>query len=238
MCDITAVTSGKGGAGKTMFAVNMASILAMRGRRVLLIDMNTGMRNLDICLGLENQVIFDLSDVISGICKLKKALVREKRFRSLYLLSTPQICGKAKVKPEHMKILCEGLGEKFDNIIIDTPAGLGDEWVAAVSQATSAVMVMSQEYASLRCNGTLENSLNDLGISSRYAVINKVVPSRSGSKLYPSFEDISQSTRAVVVGIIQEDPAIYQAMNAGLPVVCSDETGITKNLIRICDRIF
>ena len=91
MCRITAITAGKGGTGKTMFAVNLASCLAMRGSKVLLIDMNSGFRNLDICLGLENQIVYDISDVVNGICTIKKALIRDRRFRALYMLSASQM---------------------------------------------------------------------------------------------------------------------------------------------------
>lgn len=127
MCRITAITAGKGGTGKTMFAVNLASCLAMRGSKVLLIDMNSGFRNLDICLGLENQIVYDISDVVNGICTIKKALIRDRRFRALYLLSASQMPEKAQIKPAHMQKLCEKLSEKFDHIIIDAPQGIGED---------------------------------------------------------------------------------------------------------------
>ena len=101
---ITAITAGKGGAGKTMFSVNLASCLAMRGEKILLIDMNSGFRNLDICLGLENQVVYDVEDIVGGICTIKKALIRDRRFPALYLLSASQNPDKAQILPPHMKL--------------------------------------------------------------------------------------------------------------------------------------
>ena len=237
MGGITAVTSGKGGAGKTMFASNLASVLAMQGRKVLLIDMNTGLRNLDICLGLENQIIFDMADVIIGICSLKKALVRDSRFPALFLLSASQICGKTEIGEQHMRKLCGILSEKFDHIIIDAPSGTGASWKAAVCAADRAVIVMTQEYASLRCNDTIDRSLSELGIGSRYAVLNKVIPERLSDSIFPSFSEISESTTAMIVGIVQEDDSVHVGMNSGIPAVCRKDSYITENFLRISSRL-
>ncbi len=237
MGEITAVTSGKGGAGKTMFASNLASILAMQGRKVLLIDMNTGLRNLDICLGLENRIIFDMADVIIGICSLKKAIVRDSRFPALFLMSASQICKKIEINEKHMKKFCSILREKFDHIIIDAPSGIGADWKTAVCAADKAVIIMTQEYSSLRCNDTIDKSLLELGIRSRYAVINKVVPDRLRDSMFPSFSEISESTTAVIVGIVQEDDSLHIGMNSGVPAVCLKESYITKNFISISSRL-
>ena len=237
MGEITAVTSGKGGAGKTMFASNLAGILAMQGKKVLLIDMNTGFRNLDLCLGLESQIIFDIADVIMGICPLRKALIRDSRFPALFLLSASQICDKIKISEEHIKKLCRILSEKFDHIIIDAPSGMGASWNVAVCAADRVVIVMTQEYSSLRCNDTIDRKLLELGIKSRYAVLNRVTPERLSDSIFPAFPEISESTTAKIIGIVQEDDSVHVGMNSGTPAVCRKGSYITENFLRISSRL-
>ena len=238
MCRITAITSGKGGTGKTMFAVNLASCLAMSGSKVLLIDMNSGFRNIDICLGLENQIVYDIADVVNGICTIKKALIRDRRFSALYLLSASQIPEKAQIRPAHMKKLCEKLGEKFDHIIIDTPHGIGEDWKTSVAPADHAVIIMTQEYVSLRDTDSVSRCLTSSGIRSISAVINRVRPDcGGGNSVFTSMSEIAESLRFPVCGIIQEDENIHVSMNSGVPVVCKKDSYIAKNFVNIIQRI-
>lgn len=238
MCEITAVTSGKGGAGKTMVASNIAALLAMGGRRVLLIDMNAGLRNLDICLGMENQVIFDLADVINGICAIGKALIRDRRFDSLYLLSASQNREKADIRASHMKKLCGILSKKFDNIVIDAPDGLGADWNAAVAPADSAVIVMTQEYVSVRATDTVDMRLMQLGIKNRNVIVNRVTSECVATGFFPSLSDISDTLHAHIIGVVQDDVNIHIAMNKGVPVVCKNDTYIRKNFEKIAEKLF
>lgn len=238
MCRITAITAGKGGTGKTMFAVNLASCLAMRGSKVLLIDMNSGFRNLDICLGLENQIVYDISDVVNGICTIKKALIRDRRFRALYLLSASQMPEKAQIKPAHMQKLCEKLSEKFDHIIIDAPQGIGEDWQTAISPADRAVIVTTQEYVSLRDADSVGRKLLSCGIREISAVVNRIRPAHGSNAIFPSISDIAESLRFPVCGMIQEDENIYISMNSGIPVVCKKDSYITKNFVNMIERIF
>ncbi len=235
---ITAVTAGKGGAGKTMFAVNLASCLAMKGRTVLLIDMNSGFRHLDICLGLENQVIYDIGDIIEEICTIRKAIVRDRRFPALYLLSASQNPDKAEILPSHMRRLCEKLSGKCDHIIIDTPPGAGKEWQAAVTAADSAVIVTTQDYISLRDSDSLERKLLQEGIPEISVVINRVRAGYDGSGLFPAIAEMAEALRCPVAGIIQEDENIHIAMNSGVPVVCKKDSYVTRNFLNIIGRLF
>lgn len=238
MCKITAITAGKGGAGKTMFAVNLSSYLAMRGSKVLLIDMNSGFRNLDICLGLESQIVYDIADVVNGICTIKKALIRDRRFQALYLLSASQNPDKARIKPSHMKKLCEKLGEKFDHIIIDTPAAVSDSWTAAIAAAESAVIITTQEYVSLRNIDSVSRNLLKNDVEEICAVINRVKADYDKSSLFPSVADTAEILRLPIAGIIQEDENIHIAMNSGIPVVCKKDSYISKNFGNIVQRMF
>lgn len=238
MCEITVVTSGKGGSGKTMFASNLACVLAMKGNSVLLIDMNTGLRNLDICMGVENQVIFDLADVVNGVCTISKALVPDRRFESLHVLSASQNYDKAKVRAAHMKKLCSKLRDRYDHIIIDAPSGLGEEWQAAVAAADRAVILVTQEFASVRGCDSIDTKLRENGIKKRYAIVNKVRSEYTVSGFFPSIGEISESLRVPIAGLIQEDINIHVAMNKGIPVVCKKDSYIFRNFEKIGMKIF
>jgi septum site-determining protein MinD len=238
MCEITAVTSGKGGTGKTMVASNLAALLAMGGERVLLMDMNAGLRNLDICLGMENQVIFDLADVINGVCSISRALIKDNRFESLYLLSASQNIEKAVIREPHMIRLCEQLESRFDHIIIDTPGGLGCDWKTSVAAAGNAIIVMTQEYVSVRDTDAVDAKLRELGIKNRCIIVNRVKSKYAASGFFPSLNDISESLRTRIIGVVQDDMNIHVAMNKGVPVVCKNDTYIRKNFEKIRERIF
>ena len=238
MCEITAVTSGKGGSGKTMVASNLAAVLAMQGKRVLLIDMNAGFRNLDICLGMESQIIFDIADVIEGICPIRRALIRDSRFEALYLLSASQNPEKGNIQPPHMKALCKKLSLKFDHIIIDVPGGLGLEWKTAVAAANHAIVVMTQDYVAIRDSDTLDMKLQESGVRNRCVLLNRMRGDYAANKNLPSLGEIADALRMRIIGIIQEDDNIHIAMNNGIPVVCKNENYIRTNFLNIEQRLF
>lgn len=239
MSIITAVTSGNGGAGKTMFASNMAASLGMRGGKVLLIDMNSGFRNLDMCFGLESDIIYDMADVVSGTCTLSKALNKDRRFKSLYLLSASQNASKKKITPVHMKKLCDALRTKFDHIIIDTPSPSSPEWIASVSTADRAVVLVTQEYVSLRNADTVTSKLVNAGINEIFGIINRVHDSDAlRGDIIPSVSKTVEELLIPVAGIIQEDENIHIAMNGGIPVVCKKNTYIYKNFASMINSIY
>ena len=160
MGKVYAITSGKGGTGKTMFAVNMAAMLAMRGYSVVLLDMDMGLRNIDLYLGLENRVVYNLMDVMSGVCRIRQALIKDRRFgENLQVISASPGRDTRDITPMHMEILCEKLKSKFDFVIIDAPAGLGDGLTLAVAAADSAVIITEAEAASVRDADTVDREL-------------------------------------------------------------------------------
>ncbi len=238
MCEIIAVTSGNGGAGKTMFAANFASVLAMSGCRVLLMDLNAGLRNLDIVMGLENQVVYDIADVVNGICTLDKALIRDDRFRALYLLSASQDHSKANLRMSDMSQLCDILSPRFDFIIIDTPSGLGKDWRTSVSRADIAIVLMTQEYSSIRETESLDLNLQKCGVRHRYAVINRVRRADCEREYFPGLDEIDEAIRMPIAGGVIFDENVHLSMNSSVPVVCKKDSYIVRNFKRIFLRIY
>ncbi|MDD2189943.1 MAG: septum site-determining protein MinD [Eubacteriales bacterium] len=237
MGKVILIASGKGGVGKTVFTSNIGAKLALQGYKVVLIDMNMGLRNLDICLGLENKIVYDVADVLSGICRIKQALVRDRRFPELYLMSAAQNKQKAEITPLHMKVLCKKLKNSFDYIIIDAPAGVDENLEIAGAGADMAVIITVPEYAAVRDADALDHLLMDMSIEKRTYVINKVKANLISSGLVPSIAQIAETMRPDMAGIIQYDENIHIAANNGMPIVYKEGTYIEKNFTKIIDRI-
>ncbi len=237
MGKVILIASGKGGVGKTVFTSNIGAKLALQGYKVVLIDMNMGLRNLDICLGLENKIVYDVADVLAGICRIKQALVRDRRFPELYMISAAQNKQKAEITPLHMKVLCKKLKNSFDYIIIDAPAGVDENLEIAGAGADMAVIITVPEYAAVRDADALDHLLIDMGIEKRAYVINKVKSNFISSGLVPSIAQIAETMRPGMAGIIQYDENIHIAANNGIPIVYKEGTYIEKNFTKIIDRI-
>ena len=150
MSEVIVVTSGKGGVGKTTTTANMGIGLAGLGKKVAMVDTDIGLRNLDVVLGLENRIVYNLVDVIESRCRLKQALIRDKRQKDLYLLPSAQTRDKSAVTPEQMCKLCEELKTQFDYVILDCPAGIEQGFQNAVAGADRAVVVTTPEVSSIR----------------------------------------------------------------------------------------
>lgn len=237
MGKVILVASGKGGVGKTMFASNAGAKLALQGHKVVLIDMNIGLRNMDISLGLENKVVYDVADVLLGVCRIKQALIKDRRFTDLYLMPASQNRQKAEITPLHMNVLCNKLKKNFDYIIIDAPAGVDENLEIAAAAADLAVIVTVPEYAAVRDADALDHLLMKLGIKKRTYVINMVKSNLISSGLIPSIAEIAETMRPEMVGIIQYDENIHIAANNGIPIVYKEGTYIEKNFTRIIKRI-
>lgn len=238
MGKVYAITSGKGGTGKTMFAVNMAAMLAMRGYSVVLLDMDMGLRNIDLYLGLENRVVYNLMDVMSGVCRIRQALIKDRRFgENLQVISASPGRDTRDITPMHMEILCEKLKSKFDFVIIDAPAGLGDGLTLAVAAADSAVIITEAEAASVRDADMVDRELQKMGIEDRICIVNKVHGDLVTMGVMPGLSTVSRGMRLNIEGVIQDDDNIYLACNRGVPIVMKKGTYIEKNFQKILDRI-
>ena len=237
MSKVISVVSGKGGTGKSLFSANMGALLAMGGHKVCLIDMDMGLRNLDVYLGLESKVVYNVMDVISGVCRIKQALVKDKRFTDLYLMSAAPPKDKRDITPLHMEVLCNKLREDFDYIIIDSCAGIGEGLDLAVSPADTVVIVTEAEIASIRDADVVDRELEALGKEDRYAVINKVNPELMAKGIVPTLSEISKGLRAPIAGMMLFDENIFIATNKGVPIVLKLGTYIERNFNKIVKRI-
>lgn len=237
MGKVILISSGKGGTGKTMFAVNMGAMLAEKGCSVMLLDMDMGLRNMDLYLGMENRVVYNIMDVMSGICRIKKAMIKVKGFESLYFMAASPRRDDRDITPLHMEILCGKLKRYFDYIIIDCPAGIGDMLDVAIAPADKAVIVTEPEVASLRDADVTERYLVDNGIKDIYIIVNKVRADLMRAGMVPSLSRIADMFKGQVVGIIQDDDNIHISTNKGIPIVCKKGTYIEKNFNEIIYRI-
>ena len=237
MGEVVVIVSGKGGVGKTMFAANIGGILALTGKKVVLVDMDMGLRNLDICLGLESRVVYDIADVMNGVCRIKQALIRDRRFPELYLIASPQNKEKVEMTPLHTKVIYEKLAKTFDYVIIDGPAGIDDGLVNAVSGADLAIIVTTPEFAALRDADKVDRVIAEHGLTNRKVIVNKLKADLICSGAMPSITEVSKMLRAEILGCIQEDDNIQIATNNGTPIVLKVGTYIHENFLKIASRL-
>ncbi|MFV0516471.1 MAG: septum site-determining protein MinD [Aminipila sp.] len=237
MGKVILIASGKGGVGKTVFTTNAGATLAQKGNKVVLIDMDMGLRNLDLCLGLENKVVYDIADALTGLCRIKQALIKDRRFEDLYFISAAHHRDKGDLTPLHMKILCEKLKERFDYILVDAPAGIGDGLKLAAAGADMGIIVTSPEYVAIRDADTLDIVLKELGIKERMYILNKVKADLMSLGIVPSISEINDTLKLPMAGIIQYDDNIHIAANSGVPVVLKKGTYIEENFNNIVDRM-
>ena len=231
------IASGKGGTGKTMFAVNFGVLLAESGKRVALIDMDLGMRNMDLYLGMENRVVFNIMDVMTGICRLSKALIKVRGFENLYFMAATPRKDERRITPRHMVALCDILKKYFDYIIIDCGAGIDTPLEAAAAAAKYGIIVTEPEYAALRDADTVATWLLDHGVKYSCMVVNKVDVDLIQEGVIPDVASIVNNTSTPVVGFIQMDRNVRISTNRGTPIVCKKGTEMEENLRNIADRI-
>jgi len=237
MSRVILVASGKGGTGKTVFTANAGAVLAQKGHRVVLIDMDMGLRNLDLCLGLEDKVVYDVVDVLTGLCRIRQALIRDKRFNGLFLIAAPPSGKNADITRLHMKVLCDKLRNNFDYVLIDAPAGIGENVLISTDGVDSAVIVTVPEYAAVRDADILYSALSDNGLTDVKYVLNKVRRDLVSTGLFPGINEIDRKLKPEIAGILQYDENINIASNNGLPVVFKKGTYIEQNFCKIVERI-
>ena len=235
---VIVITSGKGGVGKTTTSANIGTALAKEGYKVVLIDTDLGLRNLDLLLGLENRIVYTIVDVIEERCKLKQALVKDKKNPNLSLLAAAQTRDKSAVNAEQLKEICDQLKEKNDFVLVDCPAGIEQGFQNAVAGASEAIVVTTPEMSAIRDADRIIGLLNTKEeITSTRLLLNRVRPKLIKNNEMMSVDDVVEILEIPLVGIIPEDTGIITSTNKGEPIV-NDEKSLAGQAYRnVAQRI-
>ncbi len=222
MSEVIVVTSGKGGVGKTTITANLGTGLAKLDKKTVLVDTDIGLRNLDVVMGLENRIVYNMVDVIEGNCRLKQALIRDKHYPGLYLLAAAQTRDKSAVTPEQMKKLVEDLKVHFEYIILDCPAGIEQGFKNAVAGADRAIVVTTPEVSAIRDADRIIGLLEADGMKQIELLINRLRPDMIKKGDMMSAEDVIEILAIPLIGAVPDDNAIVISTNQGEPLAGSD----------------
>lgn len=236
MSEVIVVTSGKGGVGKTTTTANVGTGLAMLEKKVVLIDTDIGLRNLDVVMGLENRIVYNLVDVVEGNCKFKQALIKDKKYPNLHLLPSAQTRDKTSVSPEQMKKLVEELKEEFDYIILDCPAGIEQGFKNAIAAADRAIVVTTPEVSAIRDADRIIGLLEANEIKKSDLVVNRIRMDMVKRGDMMSIDDVVEILAIDLIGVVPDDENIVIATNQGEPLV-GDNSLPGRAYMNICRRI-
>jgi septum site-determining protein MinD len=231
------ITSGKGGVGKTTTTANLGTALANMGYKVAVVDADTGLRNLDVVMGLENRIVYDLVDVVDRLCRLKQALIRDKRFDGLYLLPTAQTKDKTAVKPEQMQGICEELKEEFDYVLIDCPAGIEHGFENAIAGADKAIVVTVPEVSAVRDADRIIGKLETKGFDDHQLIVNRIKYDMTKKGEMLDIDDMTDILAIKLLGIVPDDERIVVSTNKGEPAVTDDNSKAGQAYRNIAKRL-
>lgn len=237
MSEVIVITSGKGGVGKTTTTANIGAGLAMEGKKVVLLDADIGLRNLDVVLGLENRIVYNLIDVVEGNCRLKQALIKDKRYPNLFLLPAAQTRDKSAVTPEQMKKLCETIKEEFDYAIIDCPAGIEQGFKNAIAGADRAIVVTTPEVSAIRDADRIIGLLEANEIRNPELIINRIRTDMVKRGDMMSVDDVVEILAINLIGAIPDDENIVISTNNGEPIVGNKSSLSGRAYANISKRI-
>ncbi len=234
---VLTMTSGKGGVGKTTTVANIAVALAMSGKKVVCIDGDIGLRNLDVIMGLENRIVYDIVDIVEGRCRTRQAMIRDKRVPELYLIPAAQTRDKNAISPSDMIRLCDELREEMDWIIVDSPAGIERGFRNAVAPADKILIVTNPEMSAVRDADRVIGLLEAEEKAAPSLIINRLNPSmvKRGDML--SVDDVYDLLRINVIGIVPEDENVIVASNRGAPLTMEAKSRAGQAFRNIARRI-
>jgi len=234
---VLTVTSGKGGVGKTTATANLAVALAATGEKVVCIDADIGLRNLDVVLGLENRIVYDLVDVVEGRCRLRQALIRDKRLPDLFLIPAAQTRDKSAVSPSDMVRLADDLRQEFDWILIDSPAGIERGFRNAIAPADIVLVVTNPEVSAVRDADRIIGLIEAEEKGPARLVINRIKPDmvRRGDML--SADDVLELLAIELIGMVPEDENVVMSTNRGLPISLNGKSKAGQAFRNIARRL-
>ncbi|MCL1976379.1 MAG: septum site-determining protein MinD [Firmicutes bacterium] len=224
MGTVLVITSGKGGVGKTTITANIGTGLAMLGKKVVMVDTDIGLRNLDVVLGLENRIVYDLVDAVRGNCRLKQSLIKDKRYENMFLLPAAQTKDKTAVSEEQMKELCARLKEEFDYVLIDCPAGIEHGFKNAIAGADEAIVVTTPEVSAVRDADRIVGLLEAAGLRQPKLIVNRIRSAMIKTGDMMSVDDILEILAIELLGIVPEDDIIIISTNRGEPTVMDNDS--------------
>ena len=236
MSEIIVITSGKGGVGKTTTSANVGTGLAILGKKVVLIDTDIGLRNLDVVMGLENRIVYNLVDLVEGNCRMKQALIKDKRYPNLFLLPSAQTRDKTSVNPGQMVKLVDDLREEFDYVLLDCPAGIEQGFQNAIAGADRALVVTTPEVSAIRDADRIIGLLEASGMKTIDLVVNRIRMDmvRRGDMM--SLDDVMDILAIDIIGAVPDDEDIVISTNQGEPLV-GIGTPAGQAYMDICKRI-
>ena len=237
MGEVIVVTSGKGGVGKTTTTANIGTGLAIQGKSVVLIDADIGLRNLDVVMGLENRIVYDIVDIVEGRCRMKQALIKDKRYEGLYIIPAAQTRDKSAVNPEQMKQLTDDLKAEFDFVIVDCPAGIEQGFKNAIAGADKAIVVTTPEVSAVRDADRIIGLLEANNVKSSHLVINRVRPQMIKRGDMMTIDDILDILAIGLLGVIPDDESIIVTTNKGEPAVSISKSKAGQAFRNITQRL-
>lgn len=237
MGKVYVITSGKGGVGKTTTVANIGTGLASLGHKVVLLDTDIGLRNLDVVMGLENRIVYDIVDAATGQCKLKQAMIKDKRFENMYLIPAAQTKDKNAVNESQMKAICEELKEEFDFILIDCPAGIEQGFKNAIAGADAAIVVTNPEVSAVRDADRIIGLLEANGLTEPKLIINRMRANMVKQGDMMGVDDMLEILAVKLLGVVPEDDNIVISTNRGEPAVLDQKSKAGQAYRYIVDRI-
>jgi len=234
---VVTVTSGKGGVGKTTATANIGAALASNGKKVVCIDADIGLRNLDVVLGLENRIVYDLVDVVEGRCRLRQAMIRDKHLSELYLIPAAQTRDKSAVSPSDMVRLCDELRPDYDYIMIDSPAGIERGFRNAIAPADIVLVITNPEVSAVRDADRIIGLIEAEEKGPARLVINRIKPEmvKRGDML--SADDVLELLAVELIGLIPEDEHVIMSTNQGSPIVLNGKSKAGEAFRSIARRL-